>query len=90
MIGPTIPDLRQAYTEEFPKDTGIRLLYEGLGPALVSPRIEREAAAGKISADAILGGSVELIRSGRTESSTLRTLKDNICCAPFPASTAAW
>jgi len=60
MIGPTIPDLRQAYTEEFPKDTGIRLLYEGLGPALVSPRIEREAAAGKISADAILGGSVEL------------------------------
>lgn len=59
-IGPTIPDLRQAYTEEFPKDTGIQLLYEGLGPALVSPRIEREAAAGKISADAILGGSVEL------------------------------
>jgi hypothetical protein len=35
MIGPTIPDLRQVYTEEFPKDTGIRLLYEGLGPALV-------------------------------------------------------
>ena len=58
MIGPTIPDLRQAYTEEFSKDTGIRLLYEGLSPALVSPRIEREAA-GKISADAILGGSVE-------------------------------
>ena len=27
---------------------------------MVSPRIEREAAAGKISADAILGGSVEL------------------------------
>jgi ABC-type Fe3+ transport system substrate-binding protein len=60
LIGPTIPNLRQAYTEEFPKDTGIELLYEGLGPALVSPRIEREAAAGNVSADAILGGSVEL------------------------------
>jgi hypothetical protein len=29
-------------------------------PRWFSPRIEREAAAGKISADAILGGSVEL------------------------------
>lgn len=60
MIGPTIPDLRQVYTEEFPKDTGIRLLYEGLGPALVFAAHRARGCGGEDFRRRHFGGSVEL------------------------------
>src|SRR5262245_52807533 len=60
VIGPVNPEARRLLTEEFEKDTGIKLSYEGLEPNMVPPRIEREAAASKITVDVLIGGSTEL------------------------------
>ncbi|HXL09114.1 MAG TPA: hypothetical protein VN966_02740, partial [Candidatus Bathyarchaeia archaeon] len=42
MIGPTIPDLRQVYTEEFPKTPASGCFMRASAPRWFSPRIERE------------------------------------------------
>ena len=60
VIGPVNPSARRLLTEEFFNDTGIKLSYEGLEPNVVPPRIEREAAASRITVDVLIGGSAEL------------------------------
>jgi ABC-type Fe3+ transport system substrate-binding protein len=60
VIGPPFPNLREAYTQEFPKDTGIQLEYLGVPQAEITVRAEREAASGQPTIDAIIGGGSEL------------------------------
>lgn len=60
VIGPVNPAARRLLSEHFPKETGIKLTYEGLEPNVVPPRIEREAAASRITVDVLIGGSAEL------------------------------
>jgi ABC-type Fe3+ transport system substrate-binding protein len=58
--GPPFPSLREAYTSQFKKDTGIDLQYLALPTAEVSSRAEREAEAGKSTMDVIQSGGAEL------------------------------
>src|SRR5437588_3168719 len=60
-IAPPFPPLRQAYTEQFKKDTGIDLEYLGLPTNEGSARAEREAVAGKPSMDVLVGGGSEVL-----------------------------
>jgi ABC-type Fe3+ transport system substrate-binding protein len=60
VIGPPFPNLREAYTQEFPKDTGIQLEYLGVPQAEITVRAEREAASGQPTIDAMIGGGGEL------------------------------
>ncbi len=60
-IAPPFPALRQAYTEQFKKDTGIELEYLGLPTNEGSARAEREAIAGKPSMDVLVGGGSEVL-----------------------------
>jgi ABC-type Fe3+ transport system substrate-binding protein len=59
-IAPPFPSLRQAYTDQFKKDTGIDLEYLGLPTTEGSARAERETTAGKPTMDAMVSGGSEL------------------------------
>ena len=60
VIGPVSPAVRRLLTEEFAKDTGLELSYEGMEPNVIATRVEREAAVSKITVDVLIGGSSEL------------------------------
>jgi len=60
-IAPPFPALRQAYTDQFKKDTGINLEYLGLPTTEGSVRAERETIAGKPTMDALVSGGSELL-----------------------------
>jgi ABC-type Fe3+ transport system substrate-binding protein len=60
-IAPPFPELRQAYTEQFKRDTGIDLEYLGLPTNEGTARAEREAVAGKPSMDVLIGGGSEVL-----------------------------
>jgi iron(III) transport system substrate-binding protein len=60
VAGSPLPSLRQAYSEQFPKDTGIELQYLAVPTAELTTRAEREALAGRPSMDVIVSGGGEL------------------------------
>ena len=60
VAGPPIAPLRDAYTQQFQKDTGIQLQYLGLPTNELSTRAEREAEAGKSTIDVLQSGGSEL------------------------------
>ena len=60
VAGSPLPSLRQAYSEQFPKDTGIELQYLAVPTAELTTRAEREAAAGRPSMDVLVSGGGEL------------------------------
>jgi ABC-type Fe3+ transport system substrate-binding protein len=60
VIGSPYPNLREAYTQEFPKDTGIQFEYLGVPQGEIMVRAEREAASGQPTIDAMIGGGAEL------------------------------
>jgi iron(III) transport system substrate-binding protein len=60
IAGPPFAALREAYTQQFTRDTGIQLQYLGVPTGELSARAEREATAGKPSMDVLLGGGTEL------------------------------
>ncbi|HLY63991.1 MAG TPA: extracellular solute-binding protein [Chloroflexota bacterium] len=60
VAGPPVPALREAYTTQFQKDTGIQLQYLGLPTAELSTRVEREADAGKSTIDVVQSGGSEI------------------------------
>lgn len=55
--GPPVPGFRQALTDGFRKAFGISLEYLGLPSGELAVRLEREAAAGRVSVDASIGGA---------------------------------
>jgi iron(III) transport system substrate-binding protein len=61
VIGPPFPELRQSLTDQFTKDTGIQLEYVALSTAEGPARAEREATAGRVSMDVLVGGGSELL-----------------------------
>jgi ABC-type Fe3+ transport system substrate-binding protein len=55
--GPPVPGFRQGLTDGFRKAFGVSLEYLGLPSGEVSIRMEREAAAGRVSVDVNIGGA---------------------------------
>src|SRR5438132_4145305 len=57
VAGPPVPGFRQGLTDGFRNAFGITLEYLGLPSGELSVRLEREAAAGRVSIDASIGGA---------------------------------
>ena len=57
VAGPPVPGFRQGLTDRFRNAFGIGLEYLGLPSGELSIRLEREAAAGRVSVDANIGGA---------------------------------
>jgi len=58
--GPSIAPLREAYSTQFKKDTGIDLQYISAATTELSTRAEREAEAGKSTMDVLQSGGAEI------------------------------
>lgn len=55
--------LRDAFSEQFTKDTGIQIEFLGLSAGELVSRVDRETAAGKPSMDVVLGGGGAVLTS---------------------------
>lgn len=68
VTGPPFAQTRQELEQAFTKRFGFKLEYIGVEGAEAVTRVEREAVAGRLSVDAMLGGNTELLnlyRAGR-------------------------